>query len=208
MPRKPAIPRRPMPPEDLQVFTRATSVEEWVAAEIFAPTGAIHNPAHEHLIGADIAYLWAPEGFEQKMRRVAGTCEEVTFRAGGWQKIRQEEQMVGWFGRIPHFLITLDAQYASICGDAEWCALVEHELYHIGQKEDAFGAPRFNHITGAPMLGIRGHDVEEFVGVVQRYGVGHPGGKLAQLVAAANKRPNVSGYQLATACGTCLLRAA
>jgi len=57
---------------------------------------------------------------------------------------------------------------------------LEHELYHIVQSVDEFGAPKFNRDTGMPTLTLRGHDVEEFVGVVRRYG--------------------------ARACGTCILK--
>ena len=38
--------------------------------------------------------------------------------------------MMQWFGRVPAFLITLAADYCAECSDAEFCALVEHELYH------------------------------------------------------------------------------
>jgi hypothetical protein len=50
--------------------------------------------------------------------------------------------------------------------------------------------------------------VTEFVGVVERYGVGHPDGALARLVAAANKPPTVRRLDLQHACGTCLLKVA
>lgn len=50
-----------------------------------------------------------------------------------------------------------------------WC-VVEHELYHAAQETDAFGAPKFNRSTGRRVFTIRGHELEEFVGVVRRYG--------------------------------------
>jgi hypothetical protein len=209
-------PKRPMPPAQLgkvqddhsvTLFVPGDEVADWIAAEILAEDGAIHNPDHAHLIDADIAVLWAAGGFDSKMRTVIGTAEEVAFRCNVWQRERQEQQLAQWFGRVPHFLITLDGAYCRTCTDADFCALVEHELYHIAQKKDFGGAPRFGR-DGQPLLAIQGHDVEEFVGVVRRYGVGSPGGSLAQLVAAASKKPEVSGYKLATACGTCLLRAA
>lgn len=79
------------------------------------------------------------------------------FRAGGWQKARQEQQMREWFGDEPTYLITLAADY---------CALVEHELYHITQATDEYRAPKFTQ-DGLPKLYLSGHDVEEFVGVGQ-----------------------------------------
>lgn len=37
-------------------------------------------------------------------------------------------------------LLTFEAEYAASCSDAEFMALVEHELYHAGQERDVFGA--------------------------------------------------------------------
>lgn len=112
-----------------------------------------------------------------------------------------------WFGRVPEYLITLAADFCATCSDTDFCALVEHELYHVAQKRDAFGFPAFKE-DGTPKLGIVGHDVEEFVGVARRYGVGDPGGALASLAAAARGTPEVSRAKIAGACGTCLLRTA
>lgn len=125
-------------------------------------------------------------------------------RAGGWQKGRQEQQFEDWFGRVPTFMITLDGSYCAQCSDAEWCALVEHELYHVAQAMDDFGAPRFGK-DGKPKLKIRGHDVEEFVGVVRRYG---PSFDVKRLVEAANAGPELRLGNIAHACGTCLKVAA
>lgn len=111
--------------------------------------------------------MWASDSFAKKGRLVLGQAEQVMLRAGGWQKARMEQQMYEWFGRIPKFIITLAADYCSQCSDLEFCALVEHEPYHIAQATDDFGAPKFNKETGQPVLTLRGHDVEEFVGVVR-----------------------------------------
>jgi hypothetical protein len=204
--------RRPMPPPRLleqheTLFAPAPEVLAWLQHEILEEGGRLHNPEHRHLLAADLAVLWASEGFTSKGRAVIGQAEMVMFRAGGWQKARQELQMREWFGRVPKFLITLDATYCAHCGDAEFCALVEHELYHVAQERDEFGAPKFTQ-EGLPKIGIRGHDVEEFVGVVRRYGIGDPAGAIAQLAAAARGTPEVGRMQIAGACGTCQLRAA
>jgi len=167
----------------------------------------LHNPDHQHLRDADIAYLWANQQNSSKMRRVVGQCEEVTFRCGAWQKGRQEQQMEEWFGRVPAYLITLDAKYAVECSDIEWCALIEHELYHLAQKTDEFGAPAFTK-DGMPKLGIQGHDVEEFVGIVRRYGAGAAAGDTAKLVTAAQRVPEIAELNIAQACGTCLRKVA
>ncbi|KPY52819.1 putative metallopeptidase [Pseudomonas syringae] len=206
--------KRPNPPAELlklsdesDVFMRlvpAKDVWGWIQSEILADTGSIHNEDHAHLIDADICIMWASSAFTKQGRTVLGQAEQVAFRAGGWQKARMEQQMRDWFGYVPSYIITLAADYCSQCSDADFCALVEHELYHIAQAADQYGAPKFTQ-DGLPKLEMRGHDVEEFVGVVRRYGAS-PDVQL--LVDAANKPAEVGKLNISRACGTCLLKSA
>lgn len=200
---------RPAPPRDLLdalllTLRPALEVWQWIQREILANTGSIHNPEHGHLIDANIGVLWASRGFSKQGRGVLGQAEQLMFRAGGWQKARQEQQVREWFGEEPDYLITLAADYCAQCTDAEFCALVEHELYHIAQATDEYGAPKFTQ-EGLPKLYLRGHDVEEFVGVVRRYGASHD---VQQLIDAASRPPEVAKINISRACGTCLLRSA
>lgn len=181
-------------------FCPAPDLLAWVERVILPKGGALYNPDHTHLAEAELAFLWAPCAFEKAGRTVLGQAEQVMFRAGGWQKARQEQQMIEWFGRVPDFLITLSADYCATCSDSDFCALVEHELYHIGQAIDAYGAPAFDGL-GRPKLRIVGHDVEEFVGVVARYG---PSPDVRRLIAAAADTPAVPRLNIARACGCCL----
>lgn len=205
---------RPQPPasllelSELSVFgirlAPAPEVWEWLQAEILADTGSIHNEDHAHLIDADIRVMWASAAFCKKGRTVVGQAEQVAFRAGGWQKARMEQQMFDWFGSVPAYIITLAADYCAQCSDADFCALVEHELYHIAQARDQYGAPKFTQ-EGLPKLEMRGHDVEEFVGVVRRYGASPD---VQALVDAANSPAEVGKLNISRACGTCLLKSA
>ena len=201
-----------MPPADLLetlwlTLRPATSVWDWVKSEILADTGSIHNPEHAHLIDANIGVLWASTGFAKQGRVVLGQAEQLMFRAGGWQKARQEQQMIDWFGEVPGFVITLAADYCSQCSDVDFARLVEHELMHIAHATDQYGAPKFTQ-EGLPKLFLRGHDVSEFISIVERYGVGAPDGELARMVEAAKTPPSVSSESIASACGTCLMRSA
>lgn len=183
----------------------AKEVYFWVQEKIIIDTGNIYNPDHGHLLDADLCFMWASDSFAKKGRYVLGQAEQVMLRAGGWQKARMEQQMHEWFGRIPKFIITLAADYCSQCSDLEFCALVEHELYHIAQATDDFGAPKFNKETGMPVLTLHGHDVEEFVGVVRRYGASKD---VQELVDVANRPAEVAHIDVARACGTCMLKLA
>ena len=204
---------RPFPPvnftgENWLPYTRlipATEIGEWVNQNILTEDGRIHNPDHAHLVDADVAFMWASGSFAKSGRIVLGQCEQVMMRAGGWQKSRMEQQMHEWFDRIPKFIITLAADYCEQCNDLEFCALVEHELYHIAQATDDYGAPKFNKETGMPVLKLRGHDVEEFVGVVRRYGASKD---VQEMVDAANRPAEIAHIDVARACGTCMLKLA
>jgi hypothetical protein len=198
-----------MPPADLLespvlILKPAPELWEWVQREILATTGSIHNEDHAHLLDADIRVMWASSSFEKQGSTVLGQAEQVAFRAGGWQKARMEQQMRDWFGDVPAYIITLAADYCADCSDADFCALVEHELYHIAQATDRYGAPKFTK-EGLPKLEMRSHDVEEFVGVVRRYGASLD---VQALVDAANSPAEVGKLNIARACGTCLLKLA
>lgn len=200
---------RQMPPADLLespvlILKPAPELWEWVQREILATTGSIHNEDHAHLLDADIRVMWASSSFEKQGSTVLGQAEQVAFRAGGWQKARMEQQMRDWFGDVPAYIITLAADYCADCSDADFCALVEHELYHIAQATDRYGAPKFTK-EGLPKLEMRSHDVEEFVGVVRRYGASLD---VQALVDAANSPAEVGKLNIARACGTCLLKLA
>lgn len=201
-----------MPPADLLespflILKPAPELWDWVQSEILADTGSIHNPEHSHLIDANIGVMWASSAFNKKGRSVLGQAEQLMIRAGGWQKARQEQQMREWFGEEPDYLITLAADYCSQCSDADFARLVEHELMHIAHATDQYGAPKFTQ-EGLPKLFLRGHDVSEFISIVERYGVGAPDGELARMVEAAKTQPSVSSESIASACGTCLMRSA
>ena len=202
---------RPYPPEsllELSYFgirlTPAPEVWEWLQTEVLADTGSIHNPDHAHLLDADIRIMWASSRFEKQGRTVLGQAEQVAFRAGGWQKARMEQQMRDWFGDVPAFIITLAADYCAQCSDLEFCALIEHELYRLAHATDKYGQPAFTQ-DGAPKIKLQGHDVEEFVGVVRRYGASPD---VQALVDAANKPAEVGKLNISRACGTCLLKSA
>lgn len=196
---------RPLPPEQFieslyTILQPAPELADWVNATILTDDGPLHNPDHSHLLDADLGFLWASSAFTRQGRTVIGQAEQVMFRAGGWQKARQEQQMREWFGYVPEFVITLAADYCAQASDAEFCALVEHELYHVAHAQDQFGAPRFTK-EGLPRLVLRGHDVEEFVGVVRRYGASP---EVACMIEAAKNSPEAGNINIARACGTCI----
>ena len=205
------VPVRPYPPKfifelDIPDFLPAPELWAWIKAVFLNEDSGVFNPDHIHLDSfywPQIAVMWANGGFTKQGRFVVGQAEKVMINAGGWKKARQEEQFIQWFGDIPDYLITIDARFAEAANDMAFCALIEHELYHIAHKLDEWGAPQYNRETGLPKLKIRGHDVEEFTGVVRRYGASPD---VQEMVAAAKQRPEVSRADIHHACGTCFMK--
>lgn len=202
---------RPLPPqvlldEDRDTFAPAEDLRDWILDTFIAEDGDLANPDHAHLASAEIGVLWTNVTNAKAMRMVIGQAELMPPMAmGKWQRARAIYQIEEWFGSVPDFLITLFAPATATMDDASFCALVEHELYHCAQARDIFGMPKFNR-DGAPVFAMRGHDVEEFVGVVARYGSAAAG--VAEMVEAANHRPTIALANIAGICGTCALKAA
>jgi hypothetical protein len=107
---------------------------------------------------------------------------------------------------MPDFLITLDAVICADLDDATWCALLDHELYHCGHARTIYDTPKYDR-RGRPVYAMLGHDVEAFIGVTRRWGVGAAENGVAGLVDAAQRRPLIAQAQIDIACGNCLRRA-
>lgn len=208
---------RPFPPQELIDkadeeeairLAPAPDLMNWVIANFLTIGGPLHNPDHDHIAelihdnDEFLAFAWASSACMAKKRMVLGQCEKVMFNQGGWKKARQEQQMRDWFGYVPVYLITIDASYCDQATDRDFCALIEHELYHIGVERDEYGDPIISEMTGLPKHYLAGHDVEEFVGVVKRWGADE---SVKRLIEVAKQAPFVSDVNISKCCGTCLI---
>ncbi len=208
---------RPFPPQELIDkadeeeairLAPAPDLMNWVIANFLTIGGPLHNPDHDHIAELIhdnekfLAFAWASSACMAKKRMVLGQCEKVMFNQGGWKKARQEQQMRDWFGFVPTYLITVDATFCEKANDREFCALLEHELYHIGVERDEDGEMIFSSSTGLPKHYLAGHDVEEFVGVVKRWGADE---NVKRLIEVAKQAPFVSDVNISKCCGTCLI---
>ena len=201
----------PNPPESLLTidggfdrFIPAPHINDFIEATILNEENELFNLEHIHLLQADIGFLWTNAKNVRRGRRIVGTAEMPIFRGDGWQKARQEMQMIDWFGKTPEFVITLDASFCATCQPVEFLAVLEHELYHCGQAVDEFGLPRFSRTTGKPIYTSRPHDVEEFTGVVRRYGIGATGQDRVDFVSAALCEPEIGRAHIEQLCGNCV----
>jgi hypothetical protein len=202
-----------MPPRELfdsaESFLPAPEVSIWIEDAFLDDESPLFHEEHLHLRGAHIGVLWTTFENSRKGIPVAGDASipHPHPSLGKWERALYNWQMKQWFGpRLPDFLIRLYAPYASACENVDFCALVKHELCHMAQATDEFGAPRFNRETGRPVYTMIGHDVEQFISVVRDFG---PVGRNVKALAdAARRKPRIARAALDWACGNCLARAA
>lgn len=191
-------------------FVPAPELETWILDAYLEEDSPLYWDGHDHLHAATIGCLWTNAQNSRAGRTIVGQAEMParTAKGGKWMKARIDQQLREWFGRVPDFLLTFDALYAAGCDDSSFAALVDHELCHCAQAEDEFGMPRFNRDTGLPVFTLRGHDVEEFVSVVRRFGIEAAGPEATAMVIAAAEEPQVTRARISQACGTCIRKAA
>lgn len=188
-------------------LTPAPELKDWVVKSFLTIDSPLYNPDHDHiteLLDHDVTFLafaWASSSFKGKQMMILGQCEKVIFNVGGWRKARQEQQMREWFGFIPTYLITLDASFCENTTDRNFCVLIEHELYHIGVQRDD-DEIIYSTQTGLPKHYLASHDVEEFFGVVKRWGASE---SVKRLVNIAQNPPFVPDLDVSKCCGTCAI---
>lgn len=191
------------PPEELRdrpdddepgMFLPADGLDKWVRSHIIED-GPLFNPDHEHLCDASIGFLWTNVFYKEQGRMIAGTAALGKPSGKPWSSGRLEQQLYGFFGEAPDFLIILDSVFFGRSANPTRLAVIEHELYHC-----SFAG--FNQRTALPRWSIKGHDVEEFRGVVVRYGAEATG--LTSFIEAGSREPLISGGEVAHVCGTCL----
>lgn len=199
--------RRPYPPEELieapnGMFRAAHDLMDWVKETFIDENGELANVEHEHLQSADVGFLWTNVENTRRGRLILGQAALMPPTGDKWSAARATEQVERWFGGMPDFMITIYAPTAAAMDHWQFCALIEHELYHCAQKADKYGSPIFNDQTGKPTWEMRGHSVEEFTGVVRRYGATSP--ELSEMNRLMNKGPEISEARISGACGVCL----
>ncbi len=200
---------RPLPPDEIMeitgsnLFLPARELMSWIDWAYLDEDGPLFTEDHQHLPQGEIACLWTNAEYISKGRKIIGQADRPG-AGNSWTSARSAYQLETWFGYAPPFLITLDALACAGMDNASFAALVDHELYHCAQATDRFGQPAFDDATGKPRYCMKGHDVEEFVGVVRRFGIEAAGEMATDLVLAAAQPPLIAPAELARSCGTCL----
>jgi hypothetical protein len=197
---------RPQPSHELRTpgfqIEPSTELGDWMMNTFVHEDGELSNEEHAHLRNANIAAIWTNVEFEDGLMPVAGMAEIVKVNGKPWPRAERTDHLCLLHGNIPQARIWLYAPYVATLDDGSFCALVEHELYHLAHKHDKNNEPMFDD-EGRPVLTSRAHDVSEFIPVVERYGVGAVHPNVRRMVEAAKKKPLVSGESIRLVCGTC-----
>jgi hypothetical protein len=183
-------------------FRPSPELWQWTQETLLTPESPLYNEEHWHLTGAPVGVLWTNVEQEKRGVTVAGTAEVPFFRAD-WGSQRARVRLIEWFGSVPCGLITLYAPYWASVPYAAKLSLLEHEMYHLAIRTSRAGEPMFDPETGEPRLRVAAHDVEEFVGVVRRYGAGNAAGLTQALVGAASRPAEIAEATIRACCGTC-----
>lgn len=186
-------------------FRPCVEAVDWIRDTFLSPESKLYNVEHDHLNSAEMGFLWTNAPNSRHGKRIVGTAELATPppSLSKWGKARWIWQMKQWFGDHElDFLITLFAPYFAGVEVVEQCSGCEHEVFHCGHKPDALGFPAFSK-DGRPKFGIRGHDVEEFTGIMKRYGPTAGAGDSLAFVMATRIEPEITLKDFAGMCGTC-----
>lgn len=147
----------------------------------------LRDPHHAHLAENDITFLWLMRSAQEVKgnRMNLGRVHEVDVK--GRLRDLFLQLVVERFGFMPHYIVTIDAQWWLDATPKQREALVWHELCHVKQAIGKDGEPRINKQTGEPVMCLVEHDIEEFNSTVAKYGLWKD--DLKQFVAAAQSGP-------------------
>lgn len=145
---------------------------------------------HRHLKDNEVSIGWlmrCDEKIKGGRLELGSVHDTKTMFQGGFRDLGLQ-LLAGMLGELPQFVIVLDKAWWTQAGARDREALVWHELAHIKQGLDRYGAPRFDR-EGNPVWEIRGHDVEAFNSELARYGAWK--GDIAQFLATARTNDRI-----------------
>ncbi len=173
---------------------------DWARATFLTFGSKFYNLDHAHLEEMSVEFLFTNVRHLKGANARIGQAETGPGTGLPWAVARHDEQLRRWFGYIPDFIITIDAVYFAQANPGQICALVEHELYHCDVVRTKMGNPKLNKF-GQMKPTMRPHDIEEFAGVLWRYGPVEADHFLIK--QALESEPLFRDIDLRGLCGTC-----
>lgn len=126
-----------------------------------------HLALQEH--GVALGWIMRSTSKVKGGRMELGSVHDVRHMAQGAFKDLFIMLLVQWLDDLPQFVVVIDADFWAGATELQREALIFHELSHIKQDVDEYGALRFNK-EGAPVWRIVSHSLEVFNDEMLRYG--------------------------------------
>ncbi len=197
---------RPLPSEALREpgfqIEPSPELAAWLKDTFVVEGAALENPDHCHLSKVDLVCMFTNVEYIDGGMPIVGMAEIMNVNGKPWAKAEKTDHLCLMHGNVPQARIWIYAPYWAACSDASACATGEHEMYHYAHKRSREGDLLFDDFD-RPVLTKRAHDVEEFVGVMERYGVDACAGKSREFVEAAKREPLIAADKIAAACCAC-----
>lgn len=151
-----------------------------IAARLFELDEHRHFKEYEEHLS--LAWLMKLGEVRKGGKTVLGAVHEPSVQ--GRLKDLFEQMLFNWLGYFPRFIVVIDREWWAQATPLQREALVFHELAHIKQDVDQYGALKFDR-DGNPVFRLVEHDLAEFNSVVARYGAWSP--DIADFIAAARQ---------------------
>ena len=134
----------------------------------------MRNPAHAHLADNEVSFGWLMRAFPKDKggKTEMGSVHAVKNMAQGAFKDLFSMMLERLLGALPDYVIVIDAAFWAQASAFQREALVWHELAHVRQLLDKYGAPRFDK-DGLPVFGLVDHDITAFNSEVAKFGAWH-----------------------------------
>lgn len=152
--------------------------DEYTVAEEAARIGAllieeVHE--HAHLADASIAYVFRDDELRRQGKVILAECilvERILQSEKRWSRVVKWALLqITKLEQLPDFLVLIDRNIWEGLDAESRVALIDHELSHAWFATEDDGETQKFHKDGSPWWAIRGHDIEEFCGVIQRRGL-------------------------------------
>lgn len=129
-------------------------------------------PEHLHLAENEVSigYLMRNTPKEKGNKVELGSVHTVkTMFQGGFKDLGLQ-LLAEMLGDLPDFLVVINAPWWEQATPLQREALLSHELCHVQQALDSYGAPKFDR-DGLPVFKVVEHDVAAFRSEVERFGL-------------------------------------
>ncbi len=153
---------------------RSAEYAEAVEAKELGAAIVANVEEHRHLADATIGYVFRDDELTRHGKVIVAEAilvERILPSDKRWSRFIKWSLQRVLSGNLPDFLVLIDRNLWDGFDAEQKLALIDHELSHCWYATEDDGTTQKFHQDGSPWWTIRGHDLEEFCGVVDRRGL-------------------------------------